>query len=152
MCIHDCFSRLCRRGGLHKILQSELLHPGRAAMPEPVALGVLHDVLVCGCVVPPGSVHCVRVPVPCGRGVACLPFAPHYTFSLDFASLNETGLDLCGAPMQEGMVYLSGRKFIHRDLVSQSQIINQNGATSGFEICFAPAPLVLGSKHVSNPA
>ena len=39
---------------------------------------------------------------------------------------------------------------------SQSQNVNQNGATSGFEMCFCyqiPAPLVQGvPKRVSNPA
>ena len=41
-------------------------------------------------------------------------------------------------------------------VLSFSQIMNQNGATSGFEMCFAvhPAPLVPGSQpkqHASNP-
>ena len=30
--------------------------------------------------------------------------------------------------------------------------INQNGATSGFEVCFGPSTLGAGPNHVSNPA
>ena len=42
---------------------------------------------------------------------------------------------------------------LHQRVVeaSQSQIINQNGATSGFEMCFAPSTLGAGSKRSNGP-
>ena len=53
------------------------------------------------------------------------------------------------------MIVFSGR-FETREKARQSQIINQNGAISGFEMCFAPGTFGAGSqrcqpKHASKP-
>ena len=105
-------------------------------------------------VVPEGSAW-AKNPIPLTNGDAgtpgpagACPFPPPCT-----------NTSMCTGDTDGGDPHRPERMEIVDSLASQPLIMNQNGATSGFEMCFAPSTLLVGAgsqrsqpKHVSNPA
>ena len=53
---------------------------------------------------------------------------------------------------QEQLKKVTDNAMRETEMARESQIVNQNCATSGFEMCYAPSTFGAGAKHVSNSA